>query len=235
MQGSAPPSTAPAPQPPALPTQAPAPGASSNGGQSSSTPSPHPGGNPVPAPSGTQHHQQHQQPSKPGPAPSPLAMPPVTAPAPTANNGQPMPTHYQHSQAPPISQPPGSHPQHRQTPMQQQQQQQQQEQQSSSYPAYLVPPQSNSYSQPYNPNPPIQPNFRHRMRRRLDPGHHDSQRKGPDEPRPYTAGQLDKMMNMLMEIAQKYQDDARLHQIMMGYYDKVKKAKEELGPVAGSQ
>jgi len=135
--------------------------------------------------------------------------------------------------AQPVSNSYGAPPQEQQ--QSQQQQQQQQEQQSSSYPAYLVPPQSNSYSQPYNPNPPIQPNFRHRMRRRLDPGHHDSQRKGPDEPRPYTAGQLDKMMNMLMEIAQKYQDDARLHQIMMGYYDKVKKAKEELGPVAGSQ
>ncbi|KAL7463427.1 hypothetical protein ACHAXS_003794 [Conticribra weissflogii] len=120
-------------------------------------------------------------------------------------------------------------------PQEQQQSQQQEEQQSSSYPAFPVPPQSNSYYQPYNSNPPNQPNFRHMMRRRLDPGHHDSQRKGPDEPRPYTSGQLDKMMNMLMEIAQRYQDDARLNQIMMGYYDKVKKAKEELGPGAGSQ
>ena len=80
---------------------------------------------------------------------------------------------------------------------------------------------------PYNPNyanPPQPP--RHQMRRRLDPGHHDSLRKGPNEPRPYTPQQLDKIMNMLLEVAERYKEDARLYRIMMGYYEKVKNAKE---------
>lgn len=71
--------------------------------------------------------------------------------------------------------------------------------------------------------------------RRLDPGHHNSQRKGPDVPRPYTPDQLDKMMRMLSEVAQRYQNvDARLYHIMMGYYDQIRVARAELlGPEEG--
>ena len=65
--------------------------------------------------------------------------------------------------------------------------------------------------------------------RRLDPGHHDSQRKGPDVPRPYTPEQLDKMMKMLTEVALRYQNvDARLYHIMMGYYEQVRVARADL-------
>jgi hypothetical protein len=65
--------------------------------------------------------------------------------------------------------------------------------------------------------------------RRLDPGHHNSQRKGPDVPRPYTPEQLDKMMKMLTEVALRYQNvDARLYHIMMGYYEQVRVARADL-------
>jgi hypothetical protein len=80
------------------------------------------------------------------------------------------------------------------------------------------------YQQPAVVAPPPN-NLRHR---RLDPGHHDSQRKGPNVPRPYTAEQLDKIMIMLQEVAQRYSTDVRLNNIMMGYYEKVGKAKVEL-------
>lgn len=69
-------------------------------------------------------------------------------------------------------------------------------------------------------------NLRHR---RLDPGHHDSQRKGPNIPRPYTVKQLELMMQMLKELGDRYQDDVRLTNIMNGYYEKVQKARDELG------
>ena len=72
--------------------------------------------------------------------------------------------------------------------------------------------------------------------RRLDPGHHNSQRQGPDVPRPYTPEQLDKMMVMLSEVAQRYQNvDARLYHIMMGYYEQIRGARAELlGPEVGA-
>jgi len=75
----------------------------------------------------------------------------------------------------------------------------------------------------------------HYRHRRLDPGHHNSQRKGPDVPRPYTPEQLDKMMKMLTEVALRYQNvDARLYHIMMGYYEQVRVARAELlGPEGG--
>jgi hypothetical protein len=90
--------------------------------------------------------------------------------------------------------------------MQQQFQQQQQQ------------PMQMQYQQPGN--------LRHR---RLDPGHHDSQRKGPNVPRPYTVKQLELMMQMLKELGDRYQDDVRLTNIMQGYYEKVQKARDELG------
>jgi len=59
--------------------------------------------------------------------------------------------------------------------------------------------------------------------RRLDPGHHNSQRHGPQVPRPYEPKQLDMMMNMLLEVAQRYAEaDARLYHIMMGYYEQIR-------------
>jgi len=68
-------------------------------------------------------------------------------------------------------------------------------------------------------------------RRRLDPGHHDSQRKGPEVPRPYTPEELDKMMNMLQEVAIRYQSgDVRLYHIMMGYYEKIRVERLKLSP-----
>ena len=67
-------------------------------------------------------------------------------------------------------------------------------------------------------------------RRRLDPGHHNSKRAGPDQPRPYTPEQLDSMMNMLLEVAERYSDDIRLSHIMMGYYEKVRNARIKLDP-----
>lgn len=59
--------------------------------------------------------------------------------------------------------------------------------------------------------------------RRLDPGHHNSQRAGPDVPRPYLPRQLDNMMQMLLEIANMYEKkDVRLYHIMMGYYEQIR-------------
>jgi len=59
-------------------------------------------------------------------------------------------------------------------------------------------------------------------RRRLNPGHYDSQRRGPAVPRPYTAKQLDGMMTMLTEVAEMYKDtDVRLYNIMNGYREKI--------------
>lgn len=68
------------------------------------------------------------------------------------------------------------------------------------------------------------------LRRRLDPGHHNSKRAGPDQPRPYTPEQLDSMMNMLLEVAERYSDDIRLSHIMMGYYEKIRDARIKLDP-----
>ena len=69
------------------------------------------------------------------------------------------------------------------------------------------------------------------LRRRLDPGHHDSQRKGPAVPRPYTPEQLDSMMNMLLEIGERFKtEDVRLYHIMMGYYEKVREARIKATP-----
>ena len=69
------------------------------------------------------------------------------------------------------------------------------------------------------------------LRRRLDPGHHDSQRKGPAVPRPYTPEQLDSMMNMLLEIGERFKtEDVRLYHIMMGYYEKVREARIKTTP-----
>ena len=69
------------------------------------------------------------------------------------------------------------------------------------------------------------------LRRRLDPGHHDSQRKGPDVPRPYTPEQLDSMMKMLLEVAERYKTaDARLYHIMLGYYEKIREERIKLKP-----
>jgi hypothetical protein len=63
-------------------------------------------------------------------------------------------------------------------------------------------------------------NLRHR---RLDPGHHNSQRAGPDVPRPYLPRQLDNMMQMLLEVANMYEKkDVRLYHIMMGYYEQIR-------------
>ena len=74
------------------------------------------------------------------------------------------------------------------------------------------------------------------LRRRLDPGHHDSQRKGPEVPRPYTPEQLDKMMNMLLEVAEKYQnDDVRLYHIMMGYYEKIREERGKISKEDGTK
>lgn len=72
------------------------------------------------------------------------------------------------------------------------------------------------------------------LRRRLDPGHHNSQRKGPEVPRPYTTQQLDNMMNMLVEVAERYQQqDVRLYHIMMGYYEKIREERMKLSPDDG--
>ena len=68
------------------------------------------------------------------------------------------------------------------------------------------------------------------LRRRLDPGHHNSQRAGPVQPRPYTPEQLDKMMAMLMEVADKYNntEDIRVYHIMTKYYNEIKIEREKL-------
>lgn len=69
------------------------------------------------------------------------------------------------------------------------------------------------------------------LRRRLDLGHHNSQRKGPEVPRPYLPEDLEKMMDMLLEVADRYhQEDIRLYHIMMGYYEKVRAARIKLSP-----
>lgn len=69
------------------------------------------------------------------------------------------------------------------------------------------------------------------LRRRLDLGHHNSQRKGPDVPRPYLPEDLEKMMDMLLEVAERYhQEDIRLYHIMMGYYEKIRAARIKLSP-----
>mmetsp|Transcript_4457 Transcript_4457/g.9636 ORF Transcript_4457/g.9636 Transcript_4457/m.9636 type:complete len:386 (-) Transcript_4457:385-1542(-) len=66
------------------------------------------------------------------------------------------------------------------------------------------------------------------LRRRLNPGHFDSQRKGPEPRRPYTSEQLDKMMNMLLEVAQRYEhENVKLFHVMMGYHEQIKKKKEK--------
>ena len=79
------------------------------------------------------------------------------------------------------------------------------------------------------------PDHEHIGHRRLDPAHHNSQRQGPDVPRPYTTEQLDKMMLMLSEVALRYQSvDARLYHVMMGYYEQIRVARAELrGPEEG--
>eukprot|EP00970_Alexandrium_tamarense_P002179 scaffold304_cov216-Alexandrium_tamarense.AAC.5 len=46
--------------------------------------------------------------------------------------------------------------------------------------------------------------------------------------RPYTLDQLDKMMKMMTEIAERYQDDVQLHNIMKDYYEHIAHAKAEL-------
>jgi len=69
------------------------------------------------------------------------------------------------------------------------------------------------------------------LRRRLDPGHHDSQRKGPEVPRPYEKEQLDDMMKMLLDVATLYQKkDVRLYHIMMGYYENIRTERLKLSP-----
>lgn len=85
----------------------------------------------------------------------------------------------------------------------------------------------NQQGPPYSPPEGQQPS----LRRRLDPGHHDSQRKGPAVPRPYTTRQLDSMMNMLLEIGERFKaEDVRLYHIMMGYYEKVREARIKMTP-----
>ena len=65
--------------------------------------------------------------------------------------------------------------------------------------------------------------------RRLDPGHHNSQRGGPDVPRPYLPRHLDSMMNMLMEVANRYEKtDVRLYHIMMGYCEQIRSERATL-------
>ena len=70
-------------------------------------------------------------------------------------------------------------------------------------------------------------NLRHR---RLDPGHHDSQRKGPKVQCPHTAKQLELMMQMLKKLGDRYSGDVGLNNIMKGYYQKVEKARQSEAP-----
>lgn len=79
------------------------------------------------------------------------------------------------------------------------------------------------------------PVHEHNRHRRLDPAHHNSQRQGPDVPRPYTPEQLDNMMLMLSKVALRYQNvDARLYHVMMGYYEQIRIAQADLlGPEEG--
>ena len=97
-------------------------------------------------------------------------------------------------------------------------------------------PEIQQYQQPMQYQPmqmQYEPgNLRHR---RLDPGHHDSQRKGPKVPRPYTAKQLELMMQMLKELGDRYSDDVRLNNIMKGYYEKVEKARNDLAASGGEK
>ena len=98
--------------------------------------------------------------------------------------------------------------------------------------------QQSIYQQQQQPAQTQFQQFQHR--RRLDPGHHNSQRAGPEQPRPYTPQQLDDMMKMLLEVADKYNntDDIRVYHIMMKYHEQIKEAREKLdgapaGPPAG--
>lgn len=96
-------------------------------------------------------------------------------------------------------------------------------------------PEMQQYQQPLMQYQPMQMqyepgNLRHR---RLDPGHHDSQRKGPNVPRPYTQKQLELMMQMLKELGDRYSDDVRMSNIMKGYYEQVEKARIEVVAAAG--
>jgi hypothetical protein len=119
--------------------------------------------------------------------------------------------------------------------MQQFQQQPHQMQPYGQYPdmqQYQQPMQTMQYQQPMQYDQHLPGNLRHR---RLDPGHHDSQRKGPNVPRPYTAKQLELMMNMLSELGDRYKDDVRLNNIMKGYYEKVEKARNELAGGQGQE
>ncbi len=87
------------------------------------------------------------------------------------------------------------------------------------------------FSAPESPEPEQQQQQQPLLRRRLDPGHHDSQRKGPAVPRPYTTKQLDSMMNMLLEIGERFKaEDVRLYHIMMGYYEKIREARIKMTP-----
>ncbi|KAL3764533.1 hypothetical protein ACHAW5_004797 [Stephanodiscus triporus] len=53
--------------------------------------------------------------------------------------------------------------------------------------------------------------------------------RGPDVPRPYLPRQLDNMMNMLLEVANRYENtDVRLYHIMMGYYEQIRKERAKM-------
>ena len=141
--------------------------------------------------------------------------PPYSAP----EQKQPAPYSPPEQQGPPYSAPEQQQP----APYSPPEQQQSSEQQGPPYssPGQLQPA-------PYSP-PEQQPSPL--LRRRLDLGHHDSQRKGPKVPRPYTSQQLDTMMNMLLEIGERYKsEDVRLYHIMMGYYEKVREARIKTTP-----
>ena len=88
--------------------------------------------------------------------------------------------------------------------------------------------QQSIYQQQQLPDQTQFQQFQHR--RRLDPGHHNSQRAGPEQPRPYTPQQLDDMMKMLLEVADKYNntDDIRVYHIMMKYHEQIKEARAKL-------
>lgn len=117
-------------------------------------------------------------------------------------------------------------------PIESQMQYQQPQTQQQQYGQY---PQMQQYQQPQMQYQPMQTQFEpgNLRHRRLDPGHHDSQRKGPNVPRPYTQKQLELMMQMLKELGDRYSDDVRLNNIMKGYYEKVEKARDELVAGAG--
>lgn len=87
-----------------------------------------------------------------------------------------------------------------------------------------------------HPSPPTQKlqdemisGYYGRSHRRLDPGHHNSQRVGPDVPRPYLPRQLDSMMQMLLEVANRYEKkDVRLYHVMMGYYEQIRSERAKM-------